>query len=119
MSSTPASNDNLVNADKSQVGTTDFGRSAQQDTLTAGAYNDITLNANGLTNISKTGISKFGGVFGFDFDNTTTGLTWASGVFQAVSTAFADTAGTTNDPKLVITYTPASVSGTMPLLGIG
>ena len=104
VASTPANNNALVNADYGQLGSTEFGRSDKQSDLSEGAYNSIILNANGRAAVSTTGITKLGGVFGWDFGNTTTGLTWKSNSYQAISTAFSDTAGTDNDPKLVIRY---------------
>ena len=105
VASTPASNIVLENADFSQVGTTDFGRSAKQGSLTidSSTYNNITLNASGISAISKTGITKFAMRYGWDFDNTATGLTWSSEGIQRISIATAE-AGTATTPKLVITY---------------
>jgi len=66
---------------------------------TAGTYNDFTLNANGISNISKTGITYFGARDSLDTANTTpTGNNnWN---FNS-----SNGAGTTTDPKLVVTYT--------------
>lgn len=122
VSSNPATNTNLVNADYGTLGTTEFGRTAKQSLLTANVYADVTLNASGISNISLIGISKFGGKHGWDADNTTTGLTWVSEGFQAVTWYAADTAATTSDPKLVITYTLAAggrVPGEMMMMGVG
>lgn len=113
VASTPASNTALVAGDYSQFGSTDFGRSAQQNAWNTAAYNDITLNASGLAAISKTGITKFALRHGWDFDNTITGLTHVNDAEQTLEMKFADTADVTSDPKLVITYTavagPANV----------
>lgn len=122
VAATPASNNDLVDADYSQVGTTDFGRSVQQNSWSTSAYNDITLSASGIANISKTGISKFATRYGWDFDNTTTGLTWADTATQEIVGVSADTADVTSDPKLVITYTIStgvSPRPTLLLMGVG
>jgi len=104
VASTPATNTALVNADYGQTGGTTFGNSVNQADVTNGTYEDITLNASGLAAISKTGITKLGTRVGWDLDNTTTGLTWASDGFQGIQWKSADTAGTTSDPKLVVVH---------------
>ena len=100
ISSSPASNTNIVDGDFDQRGTTNFGSIAVASFVTTvNTYNDFTLNASGLANISKTSISKFGATHSNDLNNSTpTGA-------NAVQSLFADTAGTTSDPKLVVTYT--------------
>ena len=107
VASTPASNTALANADFSQLGST---RQADTDITYSGysttGYNDWTMNATGLGNISKTGVSKFGVRFGFDADNTTP--TWANGTNSYFGTNFADQTGNTSDPKLVVTYTAST-----------
>ena len=87
----------------------------------ASAYNDFALNATGISNISKTGTSKFGLVL--SSDRTGTDPTWASGADAYVTCSMADTAGTTSDPKLTGTSAAAVVvaasGGAALLLGIG
>ena len=100
VSSSPASNTGLALADYDQRGSTAFGNIAYTSWVsTDGTYNDVTLNASGITNISKTGISKFAGVCGRDFDDAA-----PTGTNQ-LSCYYSDQSGTTKDPKLVITYT--------------
>lgn len=100
VASTPASNNVCVAADYSQLGTTSFGY-LEYTGITLDAYNDITLNASGIANVSKTGISKFGVRFGFDGMGETP--TWSSAANSQVGWYSGDNA--TNKPKLVITYT--------------
>ena len=102
VSSSPASNTNLVVDDYDQLGTTSFA-AIDITSLTANAYNDFSLDANGLANISKTAISKFGARVSGDTSNTEPTF----GADQAALVEFnaADAAGTANDPKLVVTYT--------------
>lgn len=70
VSSNPASNTTLDVADFDQLGTTVFGSIALADWVsTSETYNDITLNGDGLSNISKTGISKFGFRLALDTDD--------------------------------------------------
>jgi hypothetical protein len=105
VSATPASNTSLSTADYDQIGSTSFasmtfGASGTWSGVD-GAYNDFTLNASGLANISVTGISKFAARAGIDLSNTA-----ATGINEN-RCYYADTAGNASDPKLVITYTPA------------
>ena len=104
--SSPASNTALVDADYAQVGTVEqaTGRIAQSSFTSA--YQDFTLNATGLGNISKTGITKFGARFSSDFDNSAP--TWVSNA-AGESTFFTADNGS-NKPKLTITYTPGFAS---------
>ena len=104
----PAANTSLTGTDYGTFEGTSFGAGPQQDAWSDTAYNDITINATGQAAISKTGITKFGTRIGWDFSNTTTGLTWASNSPQGYTVIAADTALQTTDPKLVVTYTPAS-----------
>src|SRR3990167_9304293 len=117
VSSSPASNTALVIGDYDQVGTTSFGTITLANWVnTDGTYNDITLNSSGITNISKTGISKFGTVSGRDFSNS------APTGDNRINAYYADQAGTTTDPKLTGTSTtPATVkaTGAALLLGVG
>lgn len=115
LSSTPAVDDNVEAADFTQIGTTVFASIAYASWNTS-AYNDFALNANGLANISKTGISRFGFRLGWDTANNFTGI-WVSSVFTRVNGYAANQAGTTQDPKLVIVYTP--LSNRILLLGVG
>ena len=105
--STPASNSTLANADYGQVQRTSFG-SVGYASFSAAGYNDITLNASGISNISKTGISKFSTQLDWDINNSFTGA-WAGGVASILRCSTADASGTSQDPKLVVTY--ASPSG--------
>lgn len=112
VASTPISNTALATADylnvdyEGDVAAVDFGRSVQQDSMAVG-YNDITLNANGRNHINKTGISKFGNLYGWDFNNTVTGLTWTSGENNHLYLYYSEAGGTTVDPRLVV-VTPSA-----------
>ena len=65
-------------------------------------YNDFPLIAAGLANISKTGISKFGTVSNYDLDNTAP--TCIANQNDTLDYKTADTALTTSDPKLTVTF---------------
>ncbi|MFA5838848.1 MAG: hypothetical protein WC849_02830 [Candidatus Paceibacterota bacterium] len=101
--STPASNTNLVIADYQNISRTSFGSITYANFLAA-QYNDITLNAAGIANISKTGISKFSLQTSWDITNSFGGI-WASSGDTYFFITTADTAGTSQDPKLTVTYT--------------
>lgn len=101
ITTTPASNTALGAADYDQVGTTKQATSIAFTSLSTSAYNDFALNATGLTNVSKTGISKFGGRISFDTANSE--QTWSSAKDGSVTANYADVGS--NKPKLVVTYT--------------
>ncbi len=102
---TPASNNNLVDDDFDQIGST-----AQCDTaityagFSTSGYNDFTFNATGRGNISKTGVSKFG-ARNANYDVSVSTPSMSSLQQSYLYGYFADQTGTTNDPKLVVTYT--------------
>jgi len=109
VASTPASNTAITTADYDQIGSTTFGNITIANWVTTNnTYNDITLNASGLAAISKTGITKFAGRLALDLNDVA-----PTGNNYIGSGYFADNAGTSSDPKLVITYTapagPANV----------
>ena len=102
VASAPATTDNIVVGDYSTLGTTVLGTIALASIAT-NQYNNFTLNANGITNINKAGVSKFGGRIGRDtIDSTPTDA-------NHMYIFFADKAGTTNDPKLVVEHAAATL----------
>lgn len=96
VSSTPASNTAIVAADYDMVGSTSFGSGSY--TGTANTYHDFSLNSSGISNISKTGVSKFGGRGTEDISNTA-----PTGLNQGTINR-AEATGTTTDPKLAVTH---------------
>ena len=103
--STPASNTALANGDYSQLGSVSQTGSAMTcAAYSTSAYNAFTFDATGIGNVSKTGVSKFG-LRNANYDVAATTPTWAAGTYFDISGYDADAAGTTNDPKLVVTYT--------------
>lgn len=116
-SSTPASNTDLVTEDYDQIGSTKFSSDVDYGSISATAYLDFSLNASGLANISKTGVSKFSTREGHDVDNVAPS---ASGDGNYLYIRLADYTGTTSDPKLVVTHSAAaSRNSNLLLLGIG
>lgn len=102
VSSAPASNTAVSNADYASMGSTSFGAFVYAD-ITASAVNTKALDAGGIANVTKGGISKFGVRSGADLDNNAP--TWVSEDQYIIYGAFAETTGTANDPTLEVTYT--------------
>ncbi len=103
VASTPAATNILAASDYGQLGLTPFA-SKTYAAYSTSAYNDFSLDASGIANVSKTGISKFGARLNWDTDNNFTG-TWVLGDVSRFAFYTADQTGTSNDPKLVVTYT--------------
>lgn len=98
--SSPGSNTALAASDFSNVGSTLLATDLSMSGLTTSAYNSFNLNSTGISNISLNGISKFALL-------CTNASGWGSGGMSASS---ADTSGTSQDPKLTVTYTADSFS---------
>lgn len=101
VSSTPASNTTLTNADYDQVGSVSFGSFAFAST-TNGSYSTISLNAIGLATISLTGITKFGGRDSNDLNNVA-----PTGNGNTIGFDYSESA-TSSKPYLSVTYTTPS-----------
>lgn len=105
VATTPAGTTTLVNADFA-LGTS-FGATKQNSsdlslsTWSDAAYNDFTFNSTGYGNVSKTGVSKYGTRIGLDFDNSAPG---SPNQFNQIVVIGANNTGTTQDPKLAVTY---------------
>lgn len=115
-----ASESAVANGDYNQGyhGTTSFG-SIATGTWAGGAYNDITMNASGIAGVSKTGLSKYSLQTSWDINNSFGG-TWSTGKRGGYTTLNGvDQAGTSQDPKLVITYSVGGAAGSLLLLGVG
>lgn len=118
---TLASNANVANSDyEGTVSNT----TKQSDTATAtasigtGAYYDQPLNATGIGNINKTGITVFSSRSTQDADSSAPA--WVSGVSSGITIFWADK--TTNIPKLVVEHAaPSTAIGPMlrMLMGVG
>jgi len=119
---TPANQSSLAAGDYSNLGTTKYADTNISVTSydTGGTnYNTWTLNATGIAAISVTGNTCLGSRFQSDIDNSAP--TWASnngGAYVGYNTVASS--GTTHDPKMVITSTPAAAtSGNfLTLLGV-
>jgi hypothetical protein len=109
VASTPASNTELVNGDFDQLGATEFATRISYASWNTAGYNDFTLNASGLAAVTKTGITKLGLRISHDFDNSEP--SWVSESPSGFRIYYSEQ-GTGYKPKLVVTYTPATASGT-------
>lgn len=109
VASSPASNSTLATTDFDNISFTSFA-SIAVGSMSQSAYNDFTLDANGIANINKGGISKFGAVNSLDLNITS----MTSGHDNIMCVCESDATGTSTDPKLVITYTPAGGSTFIP-----
>lgn len=107
--STVSSNTTFANADFQSFGTTAFATAITYASWSTTGYNDLALNANGLSNISKTAVSKFGAK-NANHDVANSAPTWGSDQYAYLGSYYADQTGTTNDPKLVVTYTVSGSS---------
>ena len=101
---TPAANNSLTGTDYAQTGSTAF--SSVITFANWGATNNFALNASGLTNINGAGISRFS-ARNANYDVANVAPTWANSANTQVIGIYADTAGTTQDPKLVVVHTAA------------
>jgi len=107
--STPASNTAIVNADFTQTGSTSqTGSPMAYASWSTTGYNDFTFNATGIGNISKTGVSKFA-LRNANYDVAGASPTWGATARIQFTGYYADQAGTSSDPKLVITYTTTRI----------
>ena len=111
VSSNPFSNTDLTITPNDDYATARFGTTKfvtggkTHASWSTTAYNDFTLNADGLTNISLTGISKFGSRSDHDIDNVAPGGPFTANQQDHAQCRFADQTGTAEDPKLVVTHT--------------
>lgn len=112
--SSPASNTVLVNADYDQCGavnnpTEGASRFDAYTNWTLSQYNDISLNATGISWIDGSGVTKLGIRHENDADDATIGTSKTAGNTSCYT---ADQTGTTTDPKLAVTHTVSSVVAT-------
>lgn len=110
-SSNPSSNTSLANGDYDSLGTIPFSSTIEYDDFSTSGYNDFSLNANGIANISKTGVSKFG-MREANYDAANIEPTWASSAMAYFAVRYADYSGTDNDPKLVVVYSSSPTAPT-------
>lgn len=102
--------DTLASGDMDSFDGSSYGNTTSWSTS---GYNDITLSATGYGNINKTGTTKYcAREYTYDYLNSTPTIIYNNGCY------FADNTGTTNDPKLVVTYTTGASSSIKTALGL-
>lgn len=100
----PAANTSLALSDYSSFGSTSqTGAPIPYASMSTTGYNDFPFNATGIGNVNKTGVSKFGARNA----NYDVAATMPNPVVNAGSNLFvnfAESSGTSTDPKLVVSY---------------
>lgn len=95
---TPATDGTIVGGDYDDCGSTEMTARYTEASVTDSAYKDMTLDADGLANLDAAGWSQFCLRGSRDLDNSApTGRNYR--VWH-----FADSVGTTNDPKLTLEH---------------
>jgi hypothetical protein len=116
VASNPASNTAITTGDFDAFSSTLLAPEIAGSAITINQYTHFALNSDGLNNISKTGISKFG--LRLKSDNDNTAPTWVSGNAAGWLTHYADTAGTTQDPSLVVEHAAGAYGYANTVLGV-
>lgn len=110
----PAANNDFQTTDFGNFSFTSFSSIAQAS-ISQSAYNDFSLDSNGIANINGSGVTGFGVIFGTDLN-----VTEHSTGDNVMNFLPVDATGTATDPKLVIEHgaggTPVP---TLSLLGVG
>lgn len=101
-SATPATTSSFLASDYAQTGNVSFGSVIGAAWLTGA--NTIALNANGIANITKGGVSKFSAKLSWDINNNFTGA-WTLGGSASYSLTASETATVANKPTLTVNYT--------------
>lgn len=117
---TPASDTSIVAGDFANVGTTPIMGSLAYGDVVIESYNSISLNSDGLSNINKTGKTKFGGRCNADLSDDDP-LASSAPKDSRVTFYYSDEAGTSKDPYLSVTWSSAGgpvVASTTPGYGI-
>ena len=102
VSNTQASNNDLVNSDWGTSGAVSFSSKTYAN-FSVTSYNDYTLDSNGIANLVLGGVSKFGWRDYNDLVNSV--ITFSGNKNDSVVAQSSFYSGTTQDPKLVVTYT--------------
>jgi hypothetical protein len=116
VTSTPASNTNLITSDYAQTGSIEQASSIPLTSLVtdSSTYNSFTLNPAGLASINKTGITKFGTRLSQELNNAEP--SWISSSSSGVNYVPAEeTLPGDKRPRLVVTHgaPTAAITGTI------
>lgn len=106
----PASNTSLSVNDFNDFGTTAIATEMAVASWSTSGYNDFTITD--LTQISKTGVSKFGWRLTGDIDAA------SPGALNYAQSDSADATGTTSDPKLVVVHAAAATPNNPKIITI-
>lgn len=108
---TTSSNTSITGTDFGNRLSTRFASDIDITAATTSGYNDFALNASGIANISKTGVSKFCARISGELDDSEPTL--GSRLEVKLDVYNADQTGTANDPKLVVEHAAASNPNTL------
>ena len=103
----PANSNAVVAGDFDSLGSTALSTAITFAGYSTTGYNDFTLNADGRAQIAVAGITRLG-IRNANYDVANVVPAWSSGSQSDFSMNMADAAGTSTDPKLVVTYTPGT-----------
>jgi len=106
-SASPASASDVVAGDYDSLGTTEFSTTKTFASISTVDYNYFVLNASGIANINKTGVSAFS-TRNAQYDVANSAPTWGNDTGSWIFFNTADQAGTTKDPQLSVDYAPAA-----------
>ncbi len=101
-SSNPSANTSISSGDFDTQGSTKFSTDKDITGISSSAYADFALNSSGLSNVNKTGISKFMLREGHDIDNVA--INGAGDPDSKVTFSTSEVSGTSQDPKLVVVH---------------
>lgn len=105
---TQASTSALATGDFDEVGSTELAYNRIScSSMVAGSRYTFRLNAAGLAQISKTGVSKFALRTSYDLDNS-----YVAATISGVQTRLSEYAGSASDPRLDVSYWFATTSKT-------
>jgi len=99
-----ANPNDIVAGDYSNFGTTPFG-SITYTGFNGADYNPVALNSSGKAHFTTASVIGYGATLSWDTDNSSTGLTWGSGLITTFQGYFADETGTSKDPYILVTGT--------------
>lgn len=104
-------NSSYENASSTVINAKPYSTGITYASFNGSAYNTFALNADGIANIQLTTTTKFS-IKDSYYDNARNVPTWESGKVHSIEVRSAETAGTSSDPYISITYTvPAVVAG--------
>jgi PKD repeat protein len=100
-----ASNTSLANGDYDGFFSTRYSSDIAYNNISTNSDNNWTLNADGISGVSKTGFTVIFLRDSWDIDNSTTGLTWVSSTSTQISFYSVNAATEARRPYLEVVYT--------------